>query len=276
MLLLLSPFFIISLCSYLIAIALHSPILEAMSESVEALLREAGVEYDPVVVQAANAIWDGRLSSLSLELDEHGDLLINSDDLVKTEVVDISEGEENEELFDTNQNLEVKEETFDYFEGGDQVENDEVGGDEWRGGEEDGEKDEGEGEHDEGEGEHEVLDINFRRCGLCGEVKHKKSILRHIKLIHENVKVICGECGLQLNSEAKLQSHIAKVHGENEEEEAECSFCGKKFSGRAKASYHETTVHKGQVENEFKCTVCPKSYKTKPNLSRHMRDKHMN
>ena len=92
-----ASFFIISLCSYLIAIALHSPILEAMSESVEALLREAGVEYDPVVVQAANAIWDGRLSSLSLELDEHGDLLINSDELVET--VDMSEGEDNEEEF---------------------------------------------------------------------------------------------------------------------------------------------------------------------------------
>ena len=108
MLLLLSPFFIISLCSYLIAIALHSPILEAMSESVEALLREAGVEYDPVVVQAANAIWDGNLTALGLELDEHGDLVIDSDELMKSEVVDISDpegGEEEKELCDEDENL---------------------------------------------------------------------------------------------------------------------------------------------------------------------------
>ena len=119
-----------------------------------------------------------------------------------------------------------------------------------------------------------MIDNNYRRCGLCGELKHKKSILRHIKLIHENVKVNCEECGLQLNSETKLLSHMEKVHGENDVEEVECSFCEKKFRGRAKAAYHETTVHKGEVQNEIKCDLCPKSYKTKPNLSRHIRDKH--
>ena len=120
----------------------------------------------------------------------------------------------------------------------------------------------------------EVIGSNYRRCGVCGEVKHKKSILRHIKLVHENQKVICVECGIQLNSEAKLLAHTAKVHGGNEEEEVECSFCKKKFAGRAKAAYHETTVHKGEVDNQFKCSVCDKTYKTQPNLSRHKRDKH--
>ena len=70
--------------------SLHSLISE-MSE--EALLQE-----DPVVVRAANAIWDGNLTALGLELDEHGDLVIDSDELMKSEVVDISdpEGEEEE------------------------------------------------------------------------------------------------------------------------------------------------------------------------------------
>ena len=119
--------------------------------------------------------------------------------------------------------------------------------------------------------------IRNPRLGLLQNRKSfflKAGMRRHIKLIHENVKVNCEECGLQLNSETKLLSHMEKVHGENDVEEVECSFCEKKFRGRAKAAYHETTVHKGEVQNEFKCDLCPKSYKTKPNLSRHIRDKH--
>lgn len=251
-----------------------------MSESVEALLEEAGIEFEnPIVVQAANAIWDGSLSSLSLELDEHGDLLINSDELVET--VDISEGEDNEEEFFDEEKIQVKEEEEEFDEEKIQVREEEEEYDDGEG--DDAVQEGGVGEHYEGqeggEGDNDVQDgevigSNYRRCGVCGEVKHKKSILRHIKLVHENQKVICVECGIQLNSEAKLLAHTAKVHGENEEEEVECSFCKKKFAGRAKAAYHETTVHKGEVDNQFKCSVCDKTYKTQPNLSRHKRDKH--
>ena len=52
-----------------------------------------------------------------------------------------------------------------------------------------------------------------------------------MRLIHENIKISCDACGLQLNSEVKLQSHIQK-----ELQEVECSFCEKLFAGRAKAS----------------------------------------
>ena len=246
-----------------------------MSESVESLLREAGIDFeDPE--QGAKAVWEpfpewgGSLSALSVELDEAGDLLINSDELdgvqlpvdtpVESEVIlDIPDGEENEEDL-----VEVKEEPVDG-----EVEDGEDGG------VEDGEDGEVEDEAvDVGEDD-QAIDNNFRRCGVCGDVKHKKSILRHIRLIHENVKVTCDACGQQLSSEAKLLLHIEKVHGENEvSEEVKCSFCEKIFATKAKASYHETTAHKAVVENEFKCTLCPKTYKTKPNLSRHVREKH--
>jgi hypothetical protein len=79
--------------------------------SEEALLQEAGDEKDPVLVRAANAIWDGNLIALGLELDEHGDLVIDSDELMKSEVVDISdpEGEEEEkELCDEEGEGEVE------------------------------------------------------------------------------------------------------------------------------------------------------------------------
>ena len=37
-------------------------------------------QEDSVLVCAANAIWDGNLTALGLELDEHGDLDIDSDE----------------------------------------------------------------------------------------------------------------------------------------------------------------------------------------------------
>ena len=68
------------------------------------------------------------------ELNEHGDLLINGDELVKSErlesTVDISEGKEgDEELFGEDRNLEIKEEAMDDIEGEDLIENGQLGGD---------------------------------------------------------------------------------------------------------------------------------------------------
>ena len=68
------------------------------------------------------------------ELKKHGDLLINSDELVNSErlesTVDISEGEEgDEELFGEDRNLEIKDEAMDDIEGEDLIENGQLGGD---------------------------------------------------------------------------------------------------------------------------------------------------
>ena len=87
--------------------------------SEEALLQEARDEQeDSVLVCAANAIWDGNLTALGLELDEHGDLDIDSDELMKSEVVDIfdPDGEEEKELCDEDENL-VKQ-AIDVFDKG--------------------------------------------------------------------------------------------------------------------------------------------------------------
>ena len=76
----------------------------------------------------------GSLGGMDQELNEHGDLLINGDELVKSErlesTVDISEGKEgDEELFGEDRNLEIKEEAMDDIEGEDLIENGQLGGD---------------------------------------------------------------------------------------------------------------------------------------------------
>ena len=194
----------------------------------------------------AQMIWDGSLTLASVKVDGEGCLDINSDEL-DTQAVDVSDGSNidyGEEFY------KVKEEVSEN--------NEEIG--------EDGE------EEEYGEEGGNDVDPNFRRCGQCGELKHKKSIQRHIRLVHQNQKVSCEYCGLKLTSEDKKVIHIQKCH--DLVEEVECNFCDKKFRGKALALFHETTTHKYESGNQFACEKCHKTYKTKPNLSRHIREKH--
>ena len=104
--------------------------------------------------------------------------------------------------------------------------------------------------------------------------KHKKSLNRHIRLVHQNVKVKCDQCGIQLTNMDKLRIHVTKVHEKGNSDHVQCSFCEKTFIDKQKASFHETTIHGEMVENPFQCPACDKTYKTKPNMQRHVRAKH--
>ena len=115
--------------------------------------------------------------------------------------------------------------------------------------------------------------INPKSCPHCGEVKHRKSIKRHIRMVHLTIKLECDQCGLQLVSREKLEIHISKVHG-LVNEMTQCSFCEKVFDGKEKTNFHETMKHRGEVLNDFKCDDCEKSYKTRANLQRHTRTFH--
>ena len=59
-----------------------------MASSVESLLKEAGVAFelpsDPMVIRGADAIFNGDLSSLALDVGEDGDLLVDLDILSET------------------------------------------------------------------------------------------------------------------------------------------------------------------------------------------------
>ena len=115
--------------------------------------------------------------------------------------------------------------------------------------------------------------IEPRKCPHCGEVKHIKSMGRHIRMVHQTTKLKCNQCGLQLSSKEKLETHISKVHG-RANEITKCSFCEEVFCGREKTNFHETMMHRGEVANSFKCELCEKSYKTRANMQRHTRTFH--
>ena len=109
-----------------------------------------------------------------------------------------------------------------------------------------------------------------KTCPYCGEVKHRKSINRHIRMVHLTTKLQCNQWGLKLNSKEKLKIHISKVHGIADDMK-QCSFCEKVFDGKGKTSFHETTMHRREVANDFKCENCEKCYKTRANMQRHTR-----
>ena len=205
-----------------------------MSDSVESLLREAGVEFEvPGFMEklGADAIHNGDLSSLGLEVNDNGELIL---------AIALMEAEGD-------------------GEGGEM----EAGGDG-----EGGEMEAG------GDGDFELVDKNFRRCPHCQQTKHKKSIRRHIRDVHRNEKVTCELCGLKLTNMNKLRLHKRKVHEKSKAKRVKCNFCDKTFIDQQKASFHETLTHQEVNENPFECPSCEKSFKTKPNLQRHVRAKH--
>ena len=224
-----------------------------MSDSVESLLREAGVEFEvPGFMEkmGADAICNGDLSSLGLEVNDNGELILD----IAFEKV----GGEGGELEFGGDEGEIK--AGDEGEGGEMA----AGGD-------------GEGGEMEAGGDgdfEELVDKNFRRCPHCQQTKHKKSIRRHIRDVHRNEKVTCELCGLKLTNMNKLRLHKRKVHEKSKAKRVKCNFCDKTFIDQQKASFHETLTHQEVNENPFECPSCEKSFKTKPNLQRHVRAKH--
>ena len=111
-----------------------------MSDSVKSLLREAGVEFEvPGFMEklGADAIYNGDLSSLGLEVNDNGELIL---DIAFQKV-----GGEGGELEFGGDRGEIK--AGDDGEGGET----EAGGD----------------------GDFELIDKNFRRCPHCQQTKHK-------------------------------------------------------------------------------------------------------
>ena len=215
--------------------------------SVESLLKEAGIEFEVpgcMEQRGADAIYDGDLSSLGLDINENGELNVNIEGLSETVK------EESEEL-----QVNVAEVEGEGAE--EEIDEPEVG--------------EGAPEEDLVE---ELIDGNLRRCPHCQVPKHKKSLNRHIRLVHQNVKVKCDQCGIQLTNMDKLRIHVTKVHEKGNRDHVQCSFCEKTFIDKQKASFHETTIHGEMVENPFQCPACDKTFKTKPNMQRHVRAKH--
>ena len=228
-----------------------------MASSVESLLEDAGVAFEvpsnPMTIWGADAIYNGDLSSLPLDVNEQGELLVQLDNLSETLKVEVG----GELACEEGQAIKIKEEQR-------------IDGEMVEDFEEEGVQDYAAEEVEN----YEEEDKNFKKCPHCDKSKHKKSLRRHIKLVHQSIKLKCDLCGLKVTNEEKLRIHIEKVHCEKDGERVKCNFCEKTFSDMQKARFHETTKHNELAENPFQCPACEKTFKTKPNMQRHVRGKH--
>ncbi|XP_027600371.2 zinc finger protein 276 [Pipra filicauda] len=90
---------------------------------------------------------------------------------------------------------------------------------------------------------------------------------RHIKLIHTEVRnYICDECGQTFKQRKHLSVHQMRHSGAKP---LQCEICGFQCRQRASLKYH-MTKHKAEAELEFACDQCGKRFEKAHNLNVHM------
>ncbi|NXW53568.1 ZN276 protein, partial [Eurystomus gularis] len=90
---------------------------------------------------------------------------------------------------------------------------------------------------------------------------------RHVKLIHTEVRnYICDECGQTFKQRKHLSVHQMRHTGAKP---LQCEICGFQCRQRASLKYH-MTKHKAETELEFACDQCGKRFEKAHNLNVHM------
>ncbi|OWK56678.1 Zinc finger protein 276 [Lonchura striata] len=90
---------------------------------------------------------------------------------------------------------------------------------------------------------------------------------RHVKLIHTEVRnYICDECGQTFKQRKHLSVHQMRHSGAKP---LQCEICGFQCRQRASLKYH-MTKHKAEAELEFACDQCGKRFEKAHNLNVHM------
>ncbi|NXA27304.1 ZN276 protein, partial [Ibidorhyncha struthersii] len=90
---------------------------------------------------------------------------------------------------------------------------------------------------------------------------------RHVKLIHTEVRnYICDECGQTFKQRKHLSVHQMRHSGAKP---LQCEICGFQCRQRASLKYH-MTKHKAETELEFACDQCGKHFEKAHNLNVHM------
>ena len=84
---------------------------------------------------------------------------------------------------------------------------------------------------------------NVQRCPICSELKHKKLIMSHTKLVPYTKKEKCDLCELMVNTTEDLQAHIGKVHT-NKEILIHCDVCKRVFK-----------ISRRQITKNVICTI---------------------
>ena len=109
--------------------------------------------------------------------------------------------------------------------------------------------------------------ISFN-CKICDtSFKVKKSLKRHIALIHEGKKPFqCNTCDFSFLSKQDLDVHIELVH-------KPCWICSKVFKFKQNLKRHFETVHEGK--KPFKCNLCEFSSASNYGLDCHEKSIHL-
>ncbi|XP_063698593.1 oocyte zinc finger protein XlCOF6-like [Culicoides brevitarsis] len=102
-------------------------------------------------------------------------------------------------------------------------------------------------------------------CPVCAKSFQTDAGFRcHFKATHDIEKVICPECGQEVNK-VSLKNHIKRQH---DHVKATCDICLKEFRNIHTVLQHKNRVH---IEPRHCCDMCDKKFKTKDKLRDHRR-----
>ena len=128
----------------------------------------------------------------------------------------------------------------------------------------------------------------FETCSECNQPVRKGKLVVHYKRSHgtlppgyESGTFMCDQCPAELRSKKSLLNHIKVVHDEDKPLKYTCHECQLDFSGSRYLICHYKKVH-GEIPPEFRdqkqylCDQCPDVFLTKHSLHLHTLRKHPN
>ena len=105
-------------------------------------------------------------------------------------------------------------------------------------------------------------------CSQCeSKYKSKKTLLAHIKSLHEGIKFPCVQCDKQFSHQGGLLAHFQSIH---QGVTYSCKQCGQKFARQSSVTKH-MKIHEGV---RFSCSQCDFQATFKYNLEIHIKTKH--
>jgi len=108
-------------------------------------------------------------------------------------------------------------------------------------------------------------------CDQCDFVSTTRDGLSyHVKTVHLGLKaVICKICGVKLNRQRELRTHMATIHGSGKY--WSCSKCDYNATTKQLLQEHDRKVHERIF---FECDHCPSKFVRKYALRRHLENVH--
>ena len=106
-------------------------------------------------------------------------------------------------------------------------------------------------------------------CEQCHKTYScRSSLSKHIKMIHQGVKVACDQCEYQASQKSDLNKHIQTKH---EGVKYACGQCGSQFSQKGSLNIHIQSKHEGV---KYTCDQCDYHFTNQSTLSRHVKSAH--